>query len=148
MVWASEGCWVNSSHDNITVCKCNHTTSYGLLMDVHQVYVSVLYMIYHFLILPNWYEWFLISISFCQDDLHETHKEALKYISLIGCSISIVFCFLTVLALTLAMWVSRETLISLSTAWNTQDNISLLWNYGTRFLGRYLTIIFDRVSIK
>ncbi|XP_031560259.1 adhesion G protein-coupled receptor E1-like [Actinia tenebrosa] len=75
MLWASEGCWVNSSHGNVTVCQCNHTTSYGLLMDVHQVY----------------------------DNLHNTHKEALRYISLIGCSISIIFCFLTVLALTLAM---------------------------------------------
>ncbi|XP_029459212.1 adhesion G-protein coupled receptor G2 isoform X2 [Rhinatrema bivittatum] len=32
--WSTEGCVVNSSGTNETVCKCNHLTSFGVLLDL------------------------------------------------------------------------------------------------------------------
>ncbi|XP_048586225.1 adhesion G protein-coupled receptor E1 isoform X2 [Nematostella vectensis] len=74
-LWSVAGCKVASTSANHTVCECSHLTSYGLLMDVHGIY----------------------------DDLSDAEKDALKYISLVGCIISIVFCGLAILAFTLAM---------------------------------------------
>ncbi|XP_068731169.1 adhesion G protein-coupled receptor E2-like isoform X1 [Montipora capricornis] len=73
--WSSVGCKRVNGTDEFTVCHCYHLTSYGLIMDVHNIY----------------------------DKLDDVHKETLKYISLIGCCISIFFCFLATLGFLLAL---------------------------------------------
>ncbi|PFX17359.1 EGF-like module-containing mucin-like hormone receptor-like 1 [Stylophora pistillata] len=79
--WSSVGCYRNYSTEEITICHCYHLTSYGLIMDVHGIY----------------------------DELSEAHKETLKYISLVGCCVSIFFCLLSIFGFSLAMRKPRET---------------------------------------
>ena len=43
------------------------------------------------------------NVIIFQDKLDDVHKEALKYISLVGCCISIFFCILAALGFALAM---------------------------------------------
>ena len=49
------------------------------------------------------YNYFTLIIS--QDKLDEDHKETLKYISLVGCCVSIFFCLLAALGFSFAMYV-------------------------------------------
>ncbi|CAH3137455.1 unnamed protein product, partial [Porites lobata] len=79
--WSSVGCKKVKSTDEFTICHCSHLTSYGLIMDVHNIY----------------------------DKLDEDHKETLKYISLVGCCVSIFFCLLAALGFSFAMMKPRET---------------------------------------
>ena len=44
---------------------------------------------------------------FTQDKLEPSHKEALQYISMVGCLISILFCILAVVGLGLAKYVTE-----------------------------------------
>ena len=37
--WSSVGCYRNYSTEEFTICHCYHLTSYGLIMDVHGIYV-------------------------------------------------------------------------------------------------------------
>ena len=37
--WANVGCHKNYSTEQYTICHCYHLTSYGLIMDVHGIYV-------------------------------------------------------------------------------------------------------------
>ena len=39
--WSSVGCEKVKSTDEFTICHCSHLTSYGLIMDVHNIYVSI-----------------------------------------------------------------------------------------------------------
>ncbi|XP_078349353.1 uncharacterized protein LOC144634311 isoform X2 [Oculina patagonica] len=78
--WSNVGCYKNYSTEDYTICHCYHLTSYGLIMDVHNIY----------------------------DELSEVHKKTLKYISLVGCCVSIFFCILAVLGFSLAMRQPRE----------------------------------------
>ncbi|XP_071957106.1 uncharacterized protein [Antedon mediterranea] len=32
--WSTNGCWVDSTNDTSTTCKCNHFTNFALLMNV------------------------------------------------------------------------------------------------------------------
>ena len=38
--WSSVGCEKVNGSDEFTLCHCYHLTSYGLIMDVHNIYVS------------------------------------------------------------------------------------------------------------
>lgn len=37
--WSNVGCHKNYSTEQYTICHCYHLTSYGLIMDVHGIYV-------------------------------------------------------------------------------------------------------------
>ena len=37
--WSNVGCHKNQSTERYTICHCYHLTSYGLIMDVHGIYV-------------------------------------------------------------------------------------------------------------
>jgi len=78
--WSSVGCEKVNGSDEFTLCHCYHLTSYGLIMDVHHIY----------------------------DKLDDVHKETLKYISLVGCCVSIFFCLVAALGFYLAMRKPRE----------------------------------------
>ncbi|XP_067018681.1 adhesion G protein-coupled receptor E2-like isoform X4 [Acropora muricata] len=73
--WSSVGCTRVNETNEFTICHCYHLTSYGLIMDVHNVY----------------------------DKLDDVHKETLKYISLCGCCVSIFFCLLATIGFLLAL---------------------------------------------
>ena len=32
--WSSEGCWLLESNRTHTICKCDHLTSFAVLMDI------------------------------------------------------------------------------------------------------------------
>ncbi|XP_071957100.1 uncharacterized protein [Antedon mediterranea] len=35
--WSTNGCWVDSTNDTSTTCKCNHFTNFALLMEESEV---------------------------------------------------------------------------------------------------------------
>ena len=105
--WSNAGCHKNFSTEEYTICHCYHLTSYGLIMDVHGIYVrthsfslSQLSLILH----SAFFRQLMATVMiYFQDELGDTHKETLKYISLVGCCVSIFFCILSVLGFSFAM---------------------------------------------
>ncbi|CAH2220595.1 adhesion G- coupled receptor G2 [Pelobates cultripes] len=63
--WESSGCFVDNTTQNETVCKCNHLTSFAILMDVYQTV------------------------------LNPTDTVILTFITYIGCGISAIFLSVT-----------------------------------------------------
>ncbi|CAB4025777.1 adhesion G- coupled receptor D1-like, partial [Paramuricea clavata] len=70
-VWSTEGCKLDSdlSNQNVSVCRCNHLTHFGVLMQVHT------------------------------HKLSSNDVKALKLISYIGCALSLIGAGLTMLAI-------------------------------------------------
>ncbi|ESO92386.1 hypothetical protein LOTGIDRAFT_216894 [Lottia gigantea] len=67
-IWSQEGCKLVKTDDSSTTCQCDHLTNFAILMDVKGVEMSVI------------------------------HSSLLRYITLVGCIISIIcllLCFIT-----------------------------------------------------
>ena len=47
--WSNVGCHKNFSTEDYTICHCYHLTSYGLIMDVHGIYVrnTLIHSLFH-----------------------------------------------------------------------------------------------------
>ncbi|XP_078619583.1 uncharacterized protein LOC144886735 isoform X1 [Branchiostoma floridae x Branchiostoma japonicum] len=79
--WSSEGCWVDVTENGQTDCYCDHLTNFALLMDVYGTSARV----------------------------SKGHQTALSVISYIGCGVSLIGIFLSLLTFGMFKKVRRET---------------------------------------
>ncbi|XP_052088306.1 adhesion G protein-coupled receptor L3-like [Mytilus californianus] len=65
--WAENGCYLKETEANVSTCTCNHLTNFAILMSPSDVEIS------------------------------DQHEKALEIITFVGCGLSILGCFLTLI---------------------------------------------------
>lgn len=110
--WNTKGCMVVSRHYGYTVCYCNHTTNFALLLQVYEAQVMVIMILGTLLI--KWNVPLFICYMLCVyvyffflSKRSPENEKALQVLTFIGCGVSMCGLLFTFILFIAVGWVTN-----------------------------------------